>query len=176
LEFGGRLVRGSFGLLAGPGEVGKGMVFMDTMARFTSGDPFPGDTVRRAPANVLICVVEDSMGRVKSRLRAAGADLDRVFFVEGPEIVRGGLKMPSPIMLDDDASAMVRRAKEVDAKALFLETAVEHFGDRGGNPEGATALRDLQRIRNTYDALAGAATGLLHAAFPSHKEPTPVAS
>lgn len=32
------------------------------------------------------------------------------------------------------------------------------------NPEGAAALRDLQQIRGTYDALAGAAAGLLRGA------------
>jgi putative DNA primase/helicase len=136
--FGGRLVRGSFGLLSGPGEAGKGMFLMDTIARFTTGNPFPGETARRPPATVLICVVEDSMGVVSSRLRAAGADLDKVLFVEGPEVIRGGLKMPSSMMLDDDAGSMVRHAKEQDAKALFLETAVEHFGDRGGKSRRST--------------------------------------
>ena len=43
------------------------------------------------------------------------------------------------------------------------------------NPDGAAALRDLQEIRNMYQALAAAAKGLLHASFPSHREPAPVA-
>ncbi len=34
------------------------------------------------------------------------------------------------------------------------------------NPEGAAALRDMQRIRNTYDALAGSASGLLRESVP----------
>ena len=85
-QFGGRLVRGTFGLLAGPGEGGKGMFTVDIASRFTTGDPFPGEATRRQPANVIICATEDSLGRVKSRLRATGADLDRVFFVEGPEV------------------------------------------------------------------------------------------
>ncbi len=130
--FDGRLIRGSNALMSGPGEAGKGMQMSDTIARFTTGDPFPGDTERRDPANVLICVVEDSMGRVKSRLRAAGADLDHAFFVQGPEVSRGGLVMPSPMMLDDDARDLVRYSKKIGASALFLETLVEHFGDREG--------------------------------------------
>jgi hypothetical protein len=136
--FGGRLVLGSITLLAGPGEAGKGMECVDTFARFTTGAPFPGDPQQRLPVNVLICVTEDSMGRVKSRLRAAGADLDRVYFVEGPEVTRGGLTMPSPMMLDDDAGNLVRHAKRIDAKALFLETVVEHFGDREGRARRST--------------------------------------
>jgi hypothetical protein len=43
------------------------------------------------------------------------------------------------------------------------------------NPDGAAALRDLQRIRNTYDTLAGSAKGLLNDAFPTHYESAPVA-
>jgi hypothetical protein len=114
------------------------MECVDTFARFTTGAPFPGDPQRRLPVNVLICVTEDSLGRVKSRLRAAGADLDRVYFVEGPEVSRGGLTMPSPMMLDDDAGNLVRHAKRIDAKALFLETVVEHFGDREGRARRST--------------------------------------
>ena len=66
-QFGGRLVRGAFGLLSGPGEGGKGMFIVDTSARFTTGDSFPDENARRPPVNVLICVTEDSMGRVKTR-------------------------------------------------------------------------------------------------------------
>jgi hypothetical protein len=43
------------------------------------------------------------------------------------------------------------------------------------NPEGAAQLRSLQEIRNTYEAVAGAAKGLLHASFPAHHEPASVA-
>jgi len=137
-QFGGRLVRGSGALVAGPGDGGKGMFAVSVCSAFTTGAPFPGETKRRLPVNVLICVTEDSMGRVKSRLRAAGADLSRVYFVEGPEVTRGGLTMPSPMMLDDDAGAMVRHAKQLDAKAMFLETVVEHFGDRSGKTRRST--------------------------------------
>ncbi len=136
--YGGRLIRGSIALLAGPGEGGKGMWIGDTIARLTTGAPFPNETRRRTPMNVLVCVTEDSAARVKSRLRTAGADLDRVYFVEGPEIKRGGLTMPSPMLLDDDAGALVRHAKQVDARALFLETVVEHFGDRSGKTRRST--------------------------------------
>lgn len=137
-SFSGRLVRGSIALLAGPGEGGKGMLLADTIARLTTGAAFPNELHRRPPSSVLVCVTEDSAGRVKARLRAAGADLDLVFFVEGPEVKRGGLTMPSPMLLDDDAGALVRHAKQIDARALFLETVVEHFGDRSGKTRRST--------------------------------------
>ncbi len=148
--FGGRLVRGAFALVAGPGEGGKGMFMVDTATRFTTGEPFPNEKARRDPAAVLLCVTEDSNGRVKSRLRAAGADLDLVFFVEGPEMARGGLTMPSPMMLDDDAGKLVTYARQINARAIFLETMVEHFGDR----EGKASRRSTNNEADVRSALA----------------------
>ena len=136
--FGGRFVRGAFSLVVGPGDVGKGLTCVDILSRFTTGQPFPGERYDRPPVNVMACATEDSVGRVKSRFRAAGADLDRVFFVEGPEVTRGGLTMPSPMMLDDDAGAMVRHAKQIGAGAAFLETVVEHLGGRSGKSRRST--------------------------------------
>ena len=149
-QFGGRLVRGSFSLFAGPGDVGKGMLMVYTAARFTTGDPFPGETHRRDPVKVLLCVTEDSKGRVKSRLRAAGADLDLAFFIEGPEVTRGGLTMASPMMLDDDAGKVVACARQMGAEAIFIETIVEHFGDR----EGKASRRSTNNEADVRSALA----------------------
>jgi len=130
--FGGRLVRGSLQILVGPGEAGKGMVSVDLVARFTTGEPFPGERDGRPATNVLICVTEDSKERVAARLEAAGADLDRALFVEGPPVIRGGLILPRPVAFDEDAGIMAEKAKALGAGALYLETMLEHLGD----PEG----------------------------------------
>jgi putative DNA primase/helicase len=137
--FGGRLVYGAFQMMIGPGEVGKGMVSVDIIARLSSGSPFPGEngTIRN-PINVLVCVTEDSAQRVKARLMAAEADLDRVFFIDGPPAMRGGLIVPSPIAFDDDAGALVKLAKDENIGAMFLETTVEHLGDREGYRKWST--------------------------------------
>jgi putative DNA primase/helicase len=148
--FGGRLVCGSFVLVCGPGDAGKGMLAVMVIAYLTTGAAFPGETTGRAPMNVMVCVVEDSMGRVKSRLRAAGADLTRVYFVSGPTMTRGGLTMPSPMMLDDDAGALVQHAKAIAANAIFLETTVEHFGDR----EGKASRRSTHNEADVRHALS----------------------
>jgi hypothetical protein len=157
--FGGRLVRGSFALVAGPGEGGKGMFMVDTAARFTTGEPFPGEQARRDPADVLLCVTEDSKGRVKSRLRAAGANLDLVHFVEGPEVTRGGLTMASPMMLDDDVGKLVSYARQVKAQACLIETMVEHFGDRGGKASRRSTNNeaDVRSALSPFRAMCAAA-------------------
>lgn len=138
--FGGRLIRGVFQLMIGPGEAGKGMGSTDTISRLSTGAPFPGDEDKKArdPMNVAVCVTEDSAPRVKARLTAADADLDKVLFVDGPPQRRGGLTLPSPVSFDDDAGALLKVVKQHKVGAMFLETTVEHLGDREGSRKWST--------------------------------------
>lgn len=128
--FGGRFERGSFSFIVGQGEVGKGVVSSDIIARFTTGEPFPGETQRRTPLRVMMCVVEDSEQQVAGRLEAAGADLDLVDIITGPRVMRGGLEMTSAMRLDSDAGPLVKHALQCRVGAFFIETVVEHLGDR----------------------------------------------
>jgi hypothetical protein len=137
--FGGRMVYGAFQLLVGPGESGKGMLSVDLIARLSTGAPFPGEgTDSRAPMKVVMCVTEDSTTRVQARLRAAGASLTNVYFIDGPPAVRGGLIVPSPISFDSDAGVLLKEVQTIGAKALFLETTVEHLGDRERRKQWST--------------------------------------
>lgn len=138
--FSGRLIRGAFQLMVGPGESGKGMCSVDMVARLSKGEPFPDEDPvwRRQPVTTVICVTEDSASRVKARLCAAGADLTRVYFVDGPPAMRGGLVVPSPVAFDSDAGSLLKEIKKLDAGAIFLETTVEHLGDREGKKQWST--------------------------------------
>lgn len=137
--FGGRLVRGSFQLMVGPGEAGKGFSSCDIISRLTTGAPFPGENGKtRPPMVVLVCVTEDSAERVRNRLEACDANLKNVFFADGPPSMRGGIVVPSPIAFDDDAGAMLEKCRSVGAGAMFLETTVEHLGDRGNKKQWST--------------------------------------
>jgi len=138
--FGGRLIRGVFQLMVGPGEAGKGMNSTDLISRLSTGAPFPGDVDKkyRDPMNVIVCVTEDSAPRAKARLMAAEADLDNVLFIDGPPQRRGGLTIPSPISFDDDAGQLVKIVEKYKVGAMFLETTVEHLGDREGSKRWST--------------------------------------
>lgn len=138
--FGGRLVRGAFQLMVGPGEAGKGMVSADIIARMSTGIPFPGEGGQtRPPMSTVVCVTEDSAARVKARLVAAGANLSHVYFVDGPPAMRGGLIVPSPIAFDSDAGALLNKIREKGIAAIFLETTVEHLGDREGKKQWSSS-------------------------------------
>ena len=137
--FGGRLIQGAFQLMVGPGDAGKGMQSADIMARLSTGEPFPGEGKKwRKPITVLMCVTEDSAPRVKARLKAANADTERIHSVEGPPAIRGGLIVPSPVAFDDDAGPLLEKVKDLKAGALFLETTLEHLGDREGKQRWST--------------------------------------
>ena len=137
--FGGRLIQSAFQLMVGPGDAGKGMQSADIMARLSTGEPFPGEGKKwRKPIAVLVCVTEDSKPRVKARLRAASANLKMVNFVSGRPAIRGGLIVPSPIAFDDDAGPLLEKVKDLKAGALFLETTLEHLGDREGKRQWST--------------------------------------
>lgn len=136
--FGGRFIRGAFQLMVGPGEVGKGMCSADIIARLSTGEPFPNESKGREPVITIVCVTEDTSSRVVSRLIAAGANLKKIIFIDGPPAMRGGLIVPSPVAFDNDAGSLVTRAAELRASALFLETTVEHLGDREHKTQWST--------------------------------------
>ncbi len=130
LLYGGRLIKGTFQMVVGPGEAGKGFWSVDTLSHLSTGTPFPGERQGRTPMHCLMCVTEDTQERVVGRLRAASADLDLIHFIDGPPTFTGGLVIPSPVALGSDAGSLVKIAREKKAGALFFETTLEHLGDR----------------------------------------------
>lgn len=67
-------------IMYGRGGIGKSHIAMDIAARVSTGDPWPGDDMKREPSNVLILNAEDDYeDTLKPRLRRAGANMSRVF-------------------------------------------------------------------------------------------------
>jgi KaiC/GvpD/RAD55 family RecA-like ATPase len=76
----GRIPRQETTLIAGDGGIGKGFLLADLAARVTRGAPMPDGTGENAPGSVLLVTSEDDPNMAMTyRLRAAGADLARVF-------------------------------------------------------------------------------------------------
>jgi RecA-family ATPase len=166
--FGGRLEQGAFSFIVGKGEIGKGVLSADIVARLTTGAPFPGDGGKwREPVPVMMCVVEDSKEQIHGRCEAAGADLDLVHLVEGQMVMRGGLAMPDPMKLSEDAGPLVTLAKKLGAGAIFLETVIEHLGGHDGIGKMSTHnLADVRSLLSPFRAVCKEANlfgwGLLH--------------
>jgi hypothetical protein len=75
----GRMPRGHVVLIAGWRESAKGLVACNLAGAMTTGRPLPGETEAREPGDVvMICAEDDACEDLAWRLRAAGADLERV--------------------------------------------------------------------------------------------------
>jgi hypothetical protein len=78
----GQLAEGKLTIWAGDPGVAKSAISVDIAARISTGRPFPDEPAgtRHEPRNVLIISFEDGAeDTIKPRLRAAGADMERVF-------------------------------------------------------------------------------------------------
>ena len=79
----GRIPCGALTLICGEQGRGKSLLTLDLAARVSAGRPWPHGGPPAAPADVLIFSAEDSLSRsVRNRLLAAGADLDRVHYID----------------------------------------------------------------------------------------------
>ena len=77
-----RFAIGKLGLLVGLPDEGKGQVLCDIAARVTCGDEWPCREGRAPQGNVIMLTAEDDLSdTVVPRLAAAGADLNRIHFV-----------------------------------------------------------------------------------------------
>ena len=75
-----RIPRGDVTLLFGEGAVGKGRMLCDLIAKVTTGAPMPLCAEGSDPGSVIVVQPEDDPNeQVAPRLRAAGADLGRVY-------------------------------------------------------------------------------------------------
>ncbi len=79
----GRIPCGALTLLCGDQGRGKSLLTLDMAARVSAGLPWPHGGPPMEPGDVLIFSAEDSLGRtVRNRLLVAGADLDRVHYID----------------------------------------------------------------------------------------------
>ena len=151
-QFGKRLYRGSPTLCVGEGAVGKGFVFADIAARFTTGTAFP-DALRNEhaftrPSNVAIMLTEDAEGVFKDRFEAAGGDSTRITDLSSTDTV-AGMEIRSPVFLEDDLPELIRELKERKIDLLIIETLVEHMGNRTGKrlPNTSNELEVRNQLR-----------------------------
>jgi hypothetical protein len=119
-------------LVFGEAGIGKSTMVLDLVARWTRGDPMP-ESARTLfkPVTVGIYGCEDDLGSiVVPRLMAAGADLDRVFFLE-LDATRS--------ILPGQVARMKQICAENDIKVLILDNIENGMGQIEEN--GSKGLR-----------------------------------
>ena len=143
----GRLALGKLSLLEGDPGLGKSLVSLDLCARLSRGLSLPDGTPGSAPVNSLVLNAEDGgSDTVRSRLLALGADLDRVFVLEGPG--EDTLRIPSQLNVLE--AALIRsdaRLAVVDPLLAFFDAYVSAANDQSVR----RALGPLAKLAARHD-------------------------
>lgn len=153
----GWLARGKFHLLAGPPGVAKTTIAMHFAAIVSAGLDFPDGTFSKA-GNVLIWSGEDDPAdTLVPRLRAAGADLNRVYFV-GDMSAGDAFRSFDPAT---DIPALLEQAIRIGGVSLIVVDPIVSAvaGDSHKNGE---VRRALQPLVDMADRIGAAVVGITH--------------
>jgi hypothetical protein len=166
-----RLALGKLALCDGDPGLGKSLMTLDLSARLTTGRPFPDDAPSPGPANAILLNAEDGIDdTVVPRLRALGADLDRIFTFFPESNHAAAISIPSRLdLLDDLLVRTSARLVVIDPILAFLDTGVQVSSDhsvrRALAPLAALAerrncvillVRHLNKNRSAYYIYRGA--------------------
>jgi hypothetical protein len=112
-----RLALGELALLEGDPAVGKSLLTLDLCARLTTGRHCPDDSPGPGIGNALVLNAEDNPEEtVLPRLRAAGADLARVF---RPNPDDGALD--EPLRFPSGAALLERNVAQTEARLVVID-------------------------------------------------------
>jgi KaiC/GvpD/RAD55 family RecA-like ATPase len=137
-----RIPKGKLTMFDGDPDVGKSVVTMDLASRVSTGRTFPDGAPCEA-GNVLIVNVEDAKDdTIVPRLKAHGADLDRIVIIDGMPDDKDGTRL---LDLPDDVPALKAAVEEHDAALLVIDPVITMLGgDMNKDGDARKALAPLQ--------------------------------
>jgi putative DNA primase/helicase len=153
----GWLALGKFHVLAGPPGQGKTTIALAFAATVSAGGRWP-DGSRCPPGNVVIWSGEDDpKDTLLPRLMNMGADVSRVYFIDGTRIAG----KPEPFDPARDLVTLTAQAQLIgDVRLLIVDPVVSAVaGDSHKNGEVRRALQPLVDLASTIGA---AALGISH--------------
>jgi len=147
-----RIPLGMLALFAGDPKIGKSLSAVAIIAAVSRGAPLPLDREPLVPASVILMSAEDDTARViVPRLKAAGADLDRVHILEsiilpGSTLTDGERKPPTterpPTILAGDIAHIEEAAAQLgDCKLIVIDPVTAYLD--GIDDHRNTALRGV---------------------------------
>jgi len=152
----GYLPQGMLAILGGAPGCGKTTIALAAAAIFTTGGRWPDGSRCTEPGDVLIWSGEDAPAVLAARLRASGADMTRVHFVDGVTGQAGEAFDPGRDMPLLEAAA----AKLAAPRLLILDPVVSAVA--GDSHKGAEVRRSLQPVVNLAQRIGCAVVGITH--------------
>jgi putative DNA primase/helicase len=157
----GRFARGKFGLIAGLPDMGKGQIAAFIAAAVTAAIPLPCDEGIAPQGKVIWFNAEDdARDTVLPRLTAAGADLNRIRFVNGARV--GGVEKMFSLVTD---LQLLRKAiNEIGNVVLVIIDPVSaYLGVGKVDGRSATDVRGvLTPLKDMAEELHVAVIGIAH--------------
>lgn len=156
----GYIALGKEGMLVGDADQGKSTITCDLAARVTRGDLMPDEsTGLRTPYGVVMLVSEDGYAdTVRPRLEAAGADLDRVYFVKAtlPDGWEDTLTLP------DDIEGLREAITKCDAKLIIVDPVIAFLGDKVDSYSNHQIRRAMRPLHVLAQETGVAVLGISH--------------
>ncbi len=153
----GRIPAGMMTLLAGREGIGKSTVSLDIVARVTRGT-LEGRYLGR-PQNVILCATEDSWEHtIVPRLRAVGADLDRVFHIAVQD-ENGGVRA---ISAPGDIRAIERAIKQTSPALMVIDPIMAVIDGKIDTHVQQQVQQGLEPLVNMCGRAMMAVVGLIH--------------
>jgi putative DNA primase/helicase len=154
----GWLAAGKFHVLAGVPGTGKTTIALSVAATVTTGGRWPDESQCPQPGNVLIWSGEDGTAdTLVPRLKAMGADLARVHFIEGVSYRR----RRRPFDPSVDMRSLVDAARKLgDVQLLIVDPVVVTVS--GDSHKNAEVRRSLAPLVDFSHALGAAVLGISH--------------
>jgi hypothetical protein len=140
----GRIPKGKLTMFDGDPDLGKSVVTMDIAARVSAGRGFP-DGAWCGAGNVLIVNVEDGAeDTIVPRLKAHGANLERVFLFSSVPDGKGGTRL---LELPQDLAILERKVIQREARLLIIDPVLTMLGGDSNKDQEArkalTPIRDM---------------------------------
>jgi putative DNA primase/helicase len=122
----GRLAAGKPTVLDGDPGLGKSTAALDIAARITTGTALPGRATGAKPRGVVLLSAEDGAAdTIVPRLKAAGADLARLFIMQGVKAADGEC---DPVTLPAGLAAVEHAIRDYDAALLIVDPLMAYLG------------------------------------------------
>ncbi|KAB1858223.1 AAA family ATPase [Acinetobacter tandoii] len=155
----GWLPLGKLTILAGAGGCGKTTLLLSLIATITTKGQFPDGTQCKHAGSVIIFSTEDDPAdTLIPRLMAAGANLRKVYFVQGHVNEKGEKKPFDP---SKDMDLLLEYAKKIDGlKLLMIDPIVSAVG--GDMHRANDVRRSLQTIIDFAQDIGCAVIGITH--------------
>ena len=161
-----RVPLGSFGLNAGREGIGKSMLSYTLAADLTRGRVegiFKGQ-----PRSVIVCATEDSWAHtITPRLRAAGADLSKIFRVD---VITKGVNVE--LMLPSDVEALTALiAARGDVALVLLDPLIARLASKLDTHKDAEVRQALEPISKMADEVGVVVLGIIHVNKGTSRDP-----